>query len=96
MKLIDADALKLSHCKECTLYPDRCLGDECDWDSIAHIDMMPTVDAIPVDWIESKINHLDDQIIDLDPDDVDAILELRTKVEALIELVDEWKLREEG
>ena len=48
MRLIDADALKLSHCKECTLYPNNCLGDDCDWESIAHINMMQTVDAVPV------------------------------------------------
>ena len=48
MRMIDADALKLSHCKECTLYPDKCLGDDCDWGSIAHINMMPTVEAEPV------------------------------------------------
>ena len=48
MSMIDADALKLSHCKECTLYPDKCLGDDCDWGSIAHINMMPTVEAEPV------------------------------------------------
>lgn len=48
MRLIDADELKLSHCKECTLYPNKCMGKDCDWESIAHINMMPTVDAVPV------------------------------------------------
>lgn len=61
MRLIDADALKLSHCKECTLYPNNCLGDDCDWESIAHINMMPTIDAVPVvrcrdcKWYEKDI-----------------------------------------
>lgn len=48
MRLIDADELRLSHCKECTLYPDKCLKDNCDWGSIYHIDIMPTIDAIPI------------------------------------------------
>lgn len=48
MRLIDADELKLSHCKECTLYPNKCMGKDCDWGSIAHINMMPTIDAVPV------------------------------------------------
>lgn len=42
-RLIDADKLKESHCVECTLYPDRCLGDNCDWSSIYHLDHAPTV-----------------------------------------------------
>lgn len=52
MRLIDADALRHSHCVECTYYyEDKCLeknGGECDWDSIYHIDIAPTVDAVPV------------------------------------------------
>lgn len=47
-RLIDADALKLSHCKECTLYPDECMGKDCDCGSIIHINEMPTIDAVPV------------------------------------------------
>lgn len=46
-RLIDADALKLSHCKECTLYPDKCLektDEGCDWGSIYHIEhCAPTI-----------------------------------------------------
>ena len=50
MKLIDADKLKLSLCRECSLYPNECLekNGECDWNSIAHINMMTPVDAVPV------------------------------------------------
>ena len=48
MRLIDADELRHSHCVECTLYPDKCLGKDCDWGSIYHIDHAPTVDAEPV------------------------------------------------
>lgn len=50
MRLIDAEALKLSHCKECTLYPDECMGDDCDCGAIIHINEMPTIDAEP-QWI---------------------------------------------
>lgn len=50
MRLIDADELKLSLCRECSLYPDECLEKhgECDWNSIAHINMMKPVDAVKV------------------------------------------------
>ena len=44
MRLIDADELRHSHCVECTLYPDKCLGKDCDWGSIYHIDHAPTVE----------------------------------------------------
>jgi len=47
MRLIDADALKAGICAECTLHPDRCLKDNCDWASIYHIDNAPTIDAVP-------------------------------------------------
>ena len=49
-RLIDADALKLSHCKECALYPDKCMGKDCDLGAIIHINEMPTVDLEP-QWI---------------------------------------------
>ena len=45
-RLIDADYLKLTFCSECTLYPDKCLektADGCDWHSIAHLEMCPTI-----------------------------------------------------
>lgn len=54
-RLIDADALKLSHCKECTLYPDKCMGKDCDWHAIIHINEMPTIDAIPISFIEEQV-----------------------------------------
>lgn len=47
MRLIDADALRAGTCAECALVGEKCLGDECDWDSIKHIDEAPTVDAVP-------------------------------------------------
>lgn len=49
-RLIDAEALKLSHCKECSLYPDKCMGKDCDWHAIIHINEMPTIDTEP-HWI---------------------------------------------
>lgn len=58
MKLIDADELKLSHCKECTLYPNQCLKDNCDWDSIYHIKIAKTVEAIPIEWIEEWLKNM--------------------------------------
>ena len=44
--LIGRDYLKQTHCAECTLYPSNCLeksGEECDWESIAHLNMCPVV-----------------------------------------------------
>ena len=49
MRLIDADELARSHCVECTYYhTGKCLGKECDWDSIGHIRDAKTIDAVPV------------------------------------------------
>lgn len=49
MRLIDADALKLTHCKECDAYPDNCPGeDECYEHAIWHLDLVDTIDAEPV------------------------------------------------
>ena len=45
-RLIDGDYLKHTHCAECTLYPDKCLEkteDGCDWGSIIHLRMCPTI-----------------------------------------------------
>ena len=60
-RLIDADALKLSHCKECTLYPDKCLektGEGCDWGSIYHIEhCAPTI--IPAELKEEASDGKD-------------------------------------
>ena len=49
MRLIDADELARSHCVECTYYhTGKCLGKECDWDSIGHIRDAKTIDAVSV------------------------------------------------
>lgn len=52
IRLIDADALKLTFCHECTLWPNNCLekdGGQCDWGSIYHIEYCaPTIDAVQV------------------------------------------------
>lgn len=45
-RLGDLDYLKLTFCSECTFYPDKCLektADGCDWHSIAHLEMCPTI-----------------------------------------------------
>ena len=47
MRLIDADELKHGLCVECTLYPDNCLKEDCDWNSIYHIEHAPTIEAEP-------------------------------------------------
>ena len=57
-RLIDANALKLSHCKECALYPDKCMGKDCDWGAIIHINAMPTIDAVPVSEMLKVITEL--------------------------------------
>jgi hypothetical protein len=52
MRLIDADALKLTFCRECTLRDDGCpekTGGECDVQAVYHIEhCAKTVDAVPV------------------------------------------------
>ena len=71
MRLIDADELRAGTCAECALKGEKCLGDDCDWDSIWHIDHAPTVDAIPVEWIMKWSNkryretHRDVSIVDV-------------------------------
>ena len=55
MRLIDAEELRLSHCLECTLYPNNCLKDNCDWDSIYHIEHSKTIEAIPIEWLENYL-----------------------------------------
>ena len=37
-RLIDGDELRKSHCVECLYYPNECKGDDCDSDSVYHID----------------------------------------------------------
>ena len=49
VRLIDADALRKSHCAECYYYnTDHCMGDKCDTACVYHIDHAPTVEAVPV------------------------------------------------
>ena len=36
------------------MYPDKCMGKDCDMGAIIHINAMPTVDAIPIEWIEKQ------------------------------------------
>ena len=52
MRLIDADNFKLGLCKECTLYPNKCLKENCDWEIIYHLKIEKTVEAIPIEFIE--------------------------------------------
>ena len=52
MRLVDADALKLTFCRECTLRDGRCPeqnGGECYDSAVYHLKhCVPTVDAVPV------------------------------------------------
>ena len=62
MRLIDADALLKTHCNECTLYPNDCLGDDCDSGAVIHIKEAPTIDAEPVihgRWIKKRIMSIE-------------------------------------
>lgn len=88
MRLIDANNLKLGLCEECKLYPDKCLKDNCDWNSIYHIKIEPTVDAIPIEWIENKIADIKKR-----PDDdysISDCYELRIS-EVWLWLLEFWK-----
>ena len=59
------------------------------------IDEMPTVDAVPVVMIESRINGLKKMLIDIDSDDVDNIWALRTEIDTLTELLEMWAERKD-
>ena len=51
MRLIDADALKLTHCLECVGYDEDnavCAVSYCDIGGVIHLEEAPTIDAVPV------------------------------------------------
>ena len=57
MRLIDADKLEAYG----TTVPKECNAEDYlsgARDVLEHIDSMPTVDAIPIEWIEDYIDHL--------------------------------------
>lgn len=64
-RLIDADALKLTFCRECTLRDDGCpekAGGECDIQAVYHIEhLAPTIDAVPVVRCRECRYHEDEQ-----------------------------------
>ena len=86
-RLIDADAQREKW---------LCLiGDFKASDFVYSIDIAPTIDAVPVVMIEGRINDLKKMLIDIDSDEVDNIWVLRTKIDALTELLEMWVERKE-
>ena len=55
----------------------------------------PTVDAVPIEWINQRVKGLKIQLINADEDDVDLIWHLRDEIQTLTELIDYWKEEQE-
>ena len=92
MRLIDADELARSHCVECTYYhTGKCLGKECDWDSIGHIRDAKTIDAIPIDYINTVIDEYEHMIEHYLYDDDEDLKEYLCYRNCLNNLKRRWK-----
>jgi hypothetical protein len=63
-----------------------------EWEDIAEA---PTVDAVPIEWINQRVKGLKIQLINADEDDVDLIWHLRDEIQTLTELIDYWKEEQE-
>ena len=83
MRLIDADALWMVT-EGCHEYYER-----------FEIDDAPTVDAVPVEMIKSRIKDLKAMLMNIDEDEHDEIWHLRTEIQTLIELLEMWAERKE-
>lgn len=59
------------------------------------IELAPTVDAVPIEWINQRVKGLKIQLINADEDDVDLIWHLRDEIQTLTELIDYWKAEQE-
>ena len=59
------------------------------------IQEQPTVDVIPIEWINQRVKGLKIQLINADEDDVDLIWHLRDEIQTLTELIDYWKEEQE-
>ena len=59
------------------------------------IQEQPTVDTVPIEWINQRVKSLKIQLINADEDDVDLIWHLRDEIQTLTELIDYWKAEQE-
>jgi hypothetical protein len=89
-RLIDADALNREIDKvECfsrdpyVTYMSECIANA------------PTVDAVPVEMIKSRIKDLKAMLMNINEDELDEIWHLRTEIQTLIELLEMWAERKE-
>lgn len=57
MRLIDADALKHVLCDECEYSKTLCV-EKADCDTVYAIDAQPTIEAVPVEWIEAYMQSI--------------------------------------
>ena len=55
----------------------------------------PTVDAVPVEMIKSRIKDLKAMLMNINEDELDEIWHLRTEIQTLIELLEMWAERKE-
>ena len=59
------------------------------------IKRLPTIEAIPVEWIEAKKKRLRDMRMNLNSDEVYTAWYFRAKTEVLEELLSEWAERKD-
>ena len=105
MRLIDANSIKFRPYYDDYVDYDGYINDLKTWqlDDILsdRVDNAPTVDAIPVEWIEKKIEKLDKEAKEYDifireelagyGDNV-----IWQKKRALVELIESWKKEKKG
>lgn len=87
MQLIDRD--KIPYVQDVTYMKDY------DYAYRYAIEAEPTVDAVPIEWINQRVKGLKIQLINADEDDVDLIWHLRDEIQTLTELIDYWKEEQE-
>ena len=89
-RLINADALKDDILKSAVMIDDR--GIQTGYEiAIELIKRQPTIDAVPIEWIEMRIRGLRVQLVNADADDKDLIWDLRTKIDELGGIAEYWR-----
>lgn len=84
-RLIDADALYME------LVKMKDFGELTAKKAIRVVEKAPTIDAVPIEWIEMRIRGLRVQLVNADADDKDLIWDLRTKIDELGGIAEYWR-----
>ena len=96
-RLIDADALEKAIYEWMPKNQEEWLdGDLPPIENLVVSIMMtiqeqPTIDAVPIEWIEMRIRGLRGQLVNADADDKDLIWDLRTKIDELGGIAEYWR-----